>query len=63
MISSVIIRSIGVDVKFNAIAKFRKYKKFYDKHHFILTAMKMHNTPECDMDHFIKECVRLFCDR
>jgi hypothetical protein len=63
MASSVITQSIGVDAKLSAIAKFRNYKRLYDKHHFILMAMKMHNTPGHDMDHFIKECAHLFCDR
>jgi hypothetical protein len=31
--------------------------------HFILMAMEVHNAPKHDMDHFIKECARLFHDR
>jgi hypothetical protein len=58
--SNVINRPINAVAKFNVIAKIHKYKKFHEGHHFIPMAMKVHNTPKCDMDHFIKECVYLF---
>ncbi len=54
---------IGVIAKFNAIVKICKYRKFHERHHFIPMAMEMHDTPECDKDHFIKECVHLSHDR
>jgi len=50
-------------VKFNVIAKIHKYKGIHERHHFILMAMEVHGAPECDMDHFIRECARLFHDR
>jgi hypothetical protein len=58
--SSVISQLVGVVAELNAIAKTRKYRKLHEGHHFILMAMKVHNTPRCDMDHFIKEHARFF---
>jgi hypothetical protein len=52
-----------VVVEFSTIAKIRKYRGLHDEHHFILMAMEVHNTSECDMDHFIRECAHLFHDR
>jgi hypothetical protein len=49
--------------KLNAIVKIRKCRRLQKGHHFILMAMEVHDTPGCDMDHFIKECVGLFHDR
>ncbi len=60
---SVINQSIGVVVKLNVITKIRKYKGFHEGHHFIPMTMEVHDTPKHDMDHFIRECVRLFHDR
>ncbi len=50
-------------MELSVIAKTHKYIKFHEGHHFILMAMKVHNTPEHDMDPFIKECARLFHDK
>ncbi len=63
MATNVIIRLIGVVVKFSDIAKVHKYKGLHERHHFILMAMEVHGAPECDMNHFIKECACLFHDR
>jgi hypothetical protein len=50
-------------MKLSAITKIHKYKRFHEGHHFIPMAMEVHNAPKHDMDHFIKECARLFHDR
>ncbi len=63
MVLNVISQSASVTAKLNAIANICKYKRFQKGHHFILMAMEVHNTPECDMDHFIKECACLFHNR
>jgi hypothetical protein len=42
------------------IIKIHKYRRFYERHHFILMAMEVHDTHERDMDYFIRECVHLF---
>jgi len=63
MDSSVIDRPIGAIVELNAIAKIRKYKGLHVGHHFIPMAMKVHGTPERDMDCFIRERVYFFHDR
>ncbi len=63
MVTNVINRPTSVIVKLNVIAKIRKYRKFYEGHHFILMAMEMHCALKCDIDHFIRECVRLFHNR
>jgi hypothetical protein len=60
VVSNVISWLASVAMKFNAIVKIRKYKKFHHEHHFISMAMEMHGAPECDMDHFIRECVHFF---
>jgi hypothetical protein len=57
---SVISQLVGVVAELNTIAKTRKYRKLHEGHHFILMAMKVHNTPRCDMDNFIKEHARFF---
>lgn len=36
------------------------YRGFHEGHYFILIARKVHGTPGCDMDWFIKECACLF---
>jgi hypothetical protein len=56
VVMSVISQPIGVVAKLNTITKICKYKRIHEKHHFILMAMKVHDPPKCDMDHFIKEC-------
>jgi hypothetical protein len=53
---NVISQPIGVVVKLSAIAKICKYRRLHEGHHFISMAMEVHNTPELDMDCFIKEC-------
>ncbi len=60
---SVISQPASGVAKLNVIVKIDKYRKFHDGHHFILMAMKVHNTPERDMDPFIRECVRIFHDK
>jgi hypothetical protein len=45
MILGVISQSASVIAKFNAIAKICKYKKFHERQHFILIAMKVHDAP------------------
>jgi hypothetical protein len=60
---SVISQPTSAIVEFNAIVKIHKYKRLHEGHHFILMAMEVHGTPECDMDSFIKECVCLFHNR
>jgi len=51
---SVISQLTSVIVKFNAIAKICKYRMFHEGHHFISMAMDVHDAPEHDMDHFIR---------
>jgi hypothetical protein len=60
--SSVINRPVGVASKFNTIAKIHKYRGLQEGHHFIPMAM-VHGALGCDMDCFIRECVRIFHDR
>jgi len=60
---SVISWPVGVLMKFNAIIKICMYRRLHDEHHFISMAMEAHDTPKCDMDHFIKECACLFHNR
>jgi hypothetical protein len=60
---SVISQLTNVIVKLSTIVKICKYRMFHEGHHFISMAMDVHDTPEHDMDHFIKECARLFHDR
>jgi hypothetical protein len=50
-------------MELNAIVKICKYRRFHERHHFILMAMEVHGAPKCDMDYFIKECARLFHDK
>ncbi len=54
MASSVIIQPTSVVAKLSAIFKIHKYRKFHEGHHFIPMAMKVHNTPEHDMDPIIR---------
>jgi hypothetical protein len=55
--TSVISWQASVVVKLNAIVKIHKYRGLHEGCHFIPMAMEVHNTPKCDMDCFIKECV------
>jgi hypothetical protein len=63
MVSSVISQLASAVVKLNTIAKFCKYRRLHERHHFILMTMEVHGTPGRDMDHFIRECACLFHDR
>jgi hypothetical protein len=63
MASSVISRPTSVIAKLNAIVKIYKCKGLHEGHHFISMTMEVHDTPKHDMDHFIKECARLFHDK
>jgi len=60
---NVINRPTSVITKFNIIAKICDYKGLHEGHHFILMTMEVHDTPRCDMNHFIRECVCLFHNR
>jgi hypothetical protein len=60
---SVISWLVGVATKLSTIAKIHKYKRLHEGHHFILMVMEVHGSPGRDMDHFIKECARLFHNR
>jgi hypothetical protein len=59
---SVISRLANTITKLNVIAKICKYKGLHEGHHFISMAMEVHGSPRCNMDHFIRECARLFHD-
>jgi hypothetical protein len=63
MPSNVITWPTCAIVKLNAISKIHKYRRFHEGHHFIQMAMKVHNTPMRDMDHFSMECAHLFHNR
>jgi hypothetical protein len=63
MVMSVMNQLTCVVVELSAITKIRKYRRLHEGHHFILIAMEVHDTPMCDMDHFIKECACLFHDK
>ncbi len=58
--SNVISQPLGADLELSTIAKIHKYKGLQEGHHFILMAMEVHSTLGHDIDHFIKECARLF---
>jgi hypothetical protein len=63
MSSNVINQLAGATMKFNTIIEIRKYRRLHEGHHFIPMTMEVHNTPRCDMDHFIRECAHLFHNR
>jgi len=63
MVLSVISRSTSVAAKLSTIAKNFKYRGLHEGHYFISMTMEVHGALKCDMDHFIKECARLFHDR
>jgi hypothetical protein len=63
MASNVISQPTDVIVDLSAIVKIRKYRGLHEGHHFIIMAMEVHGTPWHNMDHFIKECARLFHSR
>jgi hypothetical protein len=54
---------LGAAAKFNVIAKIHKYKELYEGHHFIPMTMEVHGALRHEMDHFIKECVRICHNR
>jgi hypothetical protein len=58
--SSVISWPASVTVKLSTIAKIYKYKGLHEGHHFIPMAMEVHNSPNRNMDRFIRECAHLF---
>jgi hypothetical protein len=60
MLMSVISRLVGAITKFSVVVKIRKYKRFHEIHHFISMVMEVHDVFEHDLDHFIRECARLF---
>jgi hypothetical protein len=47
-------------MELNIITKIRKYRGFYEGHHFIPMAMEVHDTLERDMDCFIMDYARFF---
>jgi hypothetical protein len=63
MASNVITWPTNAVAKFSAIAKIHKYRGFHEGHHFFFMAMEVHGAPNNDMNHFIKECARLFHHR
>jgi len=63
MASNVINQPTCAAIKFNTIVKICKYRELYTGHYFISMAMEVHGAHRCDMNCFIKECVRLFHDR
>jgi hypothetical protein len=60
VVSNVISRLANVATKLNNIITIRKYRNFYEGHHFILMTMEVHITLRRDMNHFIRECGCLF---
>ncbi len=60
---SVISQVLGATIKLSAIIKIYKNKVLNERHHFISMAMQMHDALGHDMNHFIRECARLFHDR
>jgi hypothetical protein len=61
--SNVISQPTCAATKFKAIVKIHKYRGFYEGRYFISMAMEVHGAHKCDMDRFIKECVRFFHNR
>jgi len=55
VVLNVISRPVGVVTKFNTIIKIHKFRRFQQGHHFILMAIKVHNTCGHEMDCFNKE--------
>jgi len=54
VVMSAISWPIGIVMKLSTITKIHKYKLFHEEHIFISMAMEVHDTPGCDMDHFIR---------
>jgi hypothetical protein len=63
MAMSVTSRPTNTTKELNTIVKIYKYRRFHERHHFILMVMKVHDTFKRDMDNFIRECVRFFHDK
>jgi hypothetical protein len=63
MVLNVITQPTCVVIELSVIIKVCKYKRFHKGHHFISMAMEVHDTPMCDMNHFIRVCACLFHDR
>ncbi len=61
--SSVISQPTCATIEFSVIVTIHKYRRLYEKHHFLSMAMEAHGALKCDMDHFIRECAHLFHDR
>ncbi len=57
---NVICPLVGAVVELTILDEIRKYKRFHEGHHFISVAMEVHGAPDCDMDHFIRECGHFF---
>jgi len=47
----------------NTIFKIHEYKGLHEGHHFMSTAMEVHNASKRNMDRYIRECAHLFHDR
>jgi len=63
VVMSVISQLVGAIAKVNNITKICKYRRIHEGHHFILMAMEVHGTLRHDMDHFNRDCARLFHNR
>jgi hypothetical protein len=63
VVSSFITRPTCVTIELSTIIKICKYRGLHEGHHFIPMAMKVHDTPKHDMDHFIRECAHIFHHR
>jgi len=50
-------------VELSAIVKIHKYRGIHEEHHCISMVMEVHGALGHNMDHFIRECVRLFYDK
>jgi hypothetical protein len=60
VVRNVIIQLVSENAKHKAIIKICKYERFCGGHHFIPMTMEVHSALGHHMDHFIKECARLF---
>ncbi len=58
--TNVINQLASATIKLSVITKIHKYKGLNEGHHFISMAMEVHGALGHDMDHFIKDYVRLF---
>jgi hypothetical protein len=63
VVTNVINGLTSVVIELSTIVKICKYRGLHEMHHFISMAMEVHDTFECDMNRFIRECVRLFHNR